>query len=72
MVIHEGNAARDLAPAQLLPVFDQMGADHVRNSQRPIVVAFLAAHAIKFVQEFLVERNAETGDLFHSVTVSHE
>ena len=69
VVVHQRDAAGDLAAAELLAMFHEMGANHVGDGQRAVVVALLAAHAVEFAQEFLVERDAEAGDGFHGVTL---
>jgi len=47
MVIDQRNGAGDFAFAGLLPVLHEVGANHVRNGLRAVVITFVARHFIQ-------------------------
>lgn len=64
VVVDQRDAADDIAFACLLPVFDELGADHISDGHRAIIVTFFANHAIELAHQFRRERGAETGGKF--------
>ena len=69
VVIDERDAASNLAFAQLLSMFNKVGADHVGDGQGTVVVAFFPTHPIEFAEKLSVDRYAEPGYIFHGVTI---
>lgn len=69
VVIDERDATGNLAFAQLLSMLNKVGADHVSDGQRTVVIAFFAAHLIKFAEKIFVNRDAEPGHVFHETTI---
>lgn len=65
MVVDQCDGAGDFVVAKLLLMFDELSAYHVGHGLRPIFVAFGAHQLIEITREFLVERDAESGDRFH-------
>lgn len=70
VVVHEGDAAGNVGVGLLLPMFDEVGADHVGDGQRAVVVAFFGGHGVEFAGEGGRQGNAEAcGGVFHGVTI---
>lgn len=47
MVVNKRDAAGNVAVAFLVFVFDEVGADHVGDGERPVVVALLGGHLVE-------------------------
>ncbi len=69
VVIDQRDGAGDFAGIHLLPMLDQLGADHVGDGQRAIVIAFLGGHFIELIQQGWREGNTEAGGglFFHGI-----
>lgn len=67
VVVEQGNGAGNFLVAELLLMLHQAGADHVRDGQGAVVVAFLSHHAIQLPGQAAWNRNAEAHGAFLSV-----
>jgi hypothetical protein len=54
MVVHDGNRAGYFMVVPLL-MFHELGADHVGNGQRPVMITFFLAHPVQLARQFAVE-----------------
>jgi hypothetical protein len=59
MVVYEGDCSRNLAVCHLLPMLNEMIANHVTDRQRPISVSLLFDHSIKFFEQPDLTQSAE-------------
>ena len=64
MVIDQRDGAGDFAGVEFLAVLDQLGADHVGDGQRAVVVALLAGHLVQLFEQRGRQGNAEAGGGF--------
>ena len=53
-----------ISPLLFLPLLHQVIADHVRDGQRAVVVAFFARHLIQLPQQRRRQGDTETADSF--------
>ena len=51
VVVNERDRAGDFFVAEFLAMLDQVVADHVRDGQRPVAVAFLGGHLVQVAQK---------------------
>ena len=71
VVVNQGDGPGDLLGAAFLAVFHQLGADHVGDCQRTVVVPLLPHHRVHLVHQGRGQRDADPIDAVFFYTRSH-
>ena len=75
VVVKEGDRAGDFVVAEVLAMFDEASADHVRHGEGAIVIALLAGHLVELFGQSGRNRNGKTDNaggfgIFHTGDVN--
>ena len=52
VVVKQRDGSGDLFVAEFLPMFNDVGAHHVRDGKRAVVITFLLRHALQLLRQF--------------------